>query len=105
MVKRRIKKLVNDYYKILIENSINVEKIILFGSHALRKQAKDSDIDLCVVSKSFGKDRFSESVLLLNLSSKISTLIEPIPLSLNDYKHDNLSPIVSEIRRHGIVII
>src|SRR3972149_2932306 len=35
-----------------VKNTLNPEKIILFGSHAFGKQRRDSDLDIAVIQKS-----------------------------------------------------
>ena len=51
--KIRLEKSLGIDYKLinLIKNSINIEKIYLFGSYAKNKQNKNSDLDLIIVSQ------------------------------------------------------
>ena len=65
MPKERIKKIIDKYIQKLIENKIDVEKVILFGSYAKGLSSKGSDLDLCVVSKNFGKDRIFQNTEII----------------------------------------
>jgi len=103
MSKERIKKLVDKYIKKLRENNVDIEKIILFGSYAKGLNSKDSDLDLCVVSKDFGKDRLLESQFLLKIAADVDSRIEAIPSGLKDYEINKISPILNEIKNTGIV--
>ena len=48
MDKRQVRKLVEEYAKIVISNMV-VNKIILYGSYARGDYRKDSDIDVAVI--------------------------------------------------------
>ena len=43
--------------------------MILYGSYAKGKAHPDSDIDVAVVSKHFGKDKVEEGIMLFELAS------------------------------------
>jgi len=75
----------------------------VFGSIIKGKTHKDSDIDTCIISPVFGKDRQRERVLLMNLREGISDLIEPHPYSEKDFQnsYDSLS---SQIKQTGLKI-
>ena len=98
-----IKDKVLHYAKILHDHHIPVEKLIVFGSQTSGRVHPGSDIDICVVSKIFGKNRFDEGVMLSRLTDNYTTDIEPHPYHPNDLnlKYDILA---AEIRKHGIQI-
>jgi len=48
----------------------------------------DSDIDVAVVSKNFGKDRVEEGMLLFRIAGKIDPRLEPVPISQKIYEND-----------------
>ena len=90
----------------LLQQNIQVDSILLFGSHAEGKATIESDIDLAVVSKDFGKDRFQEGVLCNRLAYKIDSTIEVIPLSVAQYLDLNcIIPIIHEIQKKGVSLI
>lgn len=107
MVKRnidgKILSQIKDYRKVLEKNKIKVEKLILFGSYTKGTPKEWSDIDLCVVSPQFGKNRFEERVRLMKLSLGGGENIEPHPYNPKDLenKWDSLA---SEINKYGIEI-
>jgi len=92
--------------KEIISSSLNVKKIILFGSYANETNREGSDIDICVITDE--KKRKIEILRLLRraLYSSIST-----PLDLLIYKSeefdkraDSLKSIEREIREQGVYL-
>ena len=107
MVKKAINpqvlKEIKNYSKTLKARKVKIDRLILFGSHAKGTQKPWSDIDLCVVSPQFGKNRFEERVKLMKLTINVSENIEPHPCSPEDLK-DKWNPLSSEITKYGIEI-
>lgn len=97
------KSLIKRYQGVLKQHRIPVEKIILFGSFATGKAKPWSDLDICVVSKAFGKNNYDETVRLKQLTSQIDSMIEPHPYHPKDLENP-LDPLAYEIRRTGKVI-
>ncbi len=95
--------LIRKYKDVLRDAGIPVSKIILFGSYAKGKAKPWSDVDICVVSKVFGKDRFNEMVHLMRLTSKVDDMIEPHPYHPKDLE-DPFDPLAYEIKRTGKII-
>lgn len=95
--------LIKKFYKLLIKKGVPVEKMILFGSWAKGRPKYYSDLDVCVVSKIFGRDPYSEMVNLQIIASDIEPMIEPHPYNLKDL-HDPWDPLACEILRYGKVI-
>ena len=83
---------------------IPVQSAYLFGSYARGGFREFSDIDICVVSKKFGKDYFREMIQLNNLRAGIDERIEAVPLAPDDLS-DKYSTLVTEIRTHGIPLM
>lgn len=104
MVKKGLKNKIKKYARLLEKAGISVQQIILFGSHAKGEASKDSDIDLCVISKKFGVNRLDEIGILLKLAKEIDTRIEAIPASPTMWMTDRISPILHEVRKKGIKI-
>lgn len=108
MVKKTIlkdtpKNLIKAYRKVLEKNGIKIEKLILFGSYAKGTAMPWSDLDLCVVSKQFGKDHHEELVRLMNLTSQVDSMIEPHPYHPKDLE-DYWDPLAHEINKTGKVV-
>ena len=53
-------------------------------------------------SPDFGKDRFEEGKMLLQIAWRVDPRIEPIPISSESYENDTWIPIIYEIRKMGI---
>jgi predicted nucleotidyltransferase len=104
MVETEVEGKLRKFHKALEENGIRVTKVVLYGSHAIGKFHKDSDIDVAVVSPDFGRDRFEEGVKLFEIAYKIDPRIEPIPVSLESYERDTWIPLIYEIREKGVEV-
>ncbi len=90
----------------LLAKGITPSAIILFGSYAKKCAREDSDIDIAVVSRDFGKNRFEEGVMLNLLVSKIDHRIEAIPISLTSFMDTpSVSPIIYEIQKTGVCLL
>lgn len=98
------KRKIIDYLALLKKEGIEIEKAIIFGSYAKGEIKPWSDIDVCLISKKFGKDIFEEGVIVSRLARKIDSLIEPHPYHPLDFqeKYDSLA---TEIKKHGIAIL
>jgi len=97
-------KQVNAFAKQLKAIDIPVEQLIVFGSQAKGNTHKWSDIDVCVVSNSFGSDHFNTMVRLSQLTNSQTPDIEPHPMHPRDLqnKYDSLA---AEISKHGIRVV
>lgn len=93
--------LINRYGAVLKQSGIVAEKLIMFGSYAKGKSRPDSDLDVCVVSKAFGKNRLQESMDLAALTVKVDSMIEPYPCHPDDL-NNKYDPLIHEINTHGI---
>lgn len=105
MVKKSIlndkpEKLIYRSWRLLEKKGIPIEKIIMFGSYAKGKAKSYSDLDLCVVSKQFGKNGYDEMVKLMQIMSRIDPMIEPHPYHPKDLLN-KWDPLAYEIRKHG----
>lgn len=103
MTKTAVLSVINMYKKKLKEAGVPVERVILFGSHAKGTAHKWSDIDTCVISRTFGHDRHSERLMLMKLTESETERIEPHPYSPNDLTN-RFDPLANEIRRNGITV-
>lgn len=85
------------------ENGITIEKAFVFGSHVKGTARSDSDIDLCIVSKKFGKSYHDESVNLLRIAHQFEIPMDVIPFTPFDFKN-KYDPLVREIQTYGVII-
>lgn len=91
------------YRQLLLQAGIPVADLVIFGSLAKNEAHEGSDIDVAVVSPSFGRDYHDELGQLLRHRERISLLIEPHPFHPDDLQ-DRWSTLAQEIRTHGIRI-
>lgn len=97
-----IKEIVKRYYHILLKEGYPVEKILLFGSFAQKKQSENCDIDLAIVLRRFSKDKFNTRLELMKLTREFEDVIEPHPFLSSEF--DESDPFVSEILRTGEIV-
>ena len=102
MAEKSIIETIKRFTKALSDNGIAIERIILYGSSARGMERLDSDIDIAVVSRDFGKDRIEEGMRLFRIAGKIDPRLEPVPISTESYENDTWLPIIYEIRENGI---
>lgn len=103
IIKKEYLDVVKRYVQKLKGEGLPIEGVYIFGSTATGKRNKWSDIDTCIISSSFGDDRLSNRVFLMKRVEGISDLIEPHPLSPEDFK-DRYNPLVSEIKKWGVKV-
>lgn len=97
----KINKIIKDYIDIVRED-LPVAKVILYGSHAKGTARKESDIDIAVISKNFGKNPRKEGQYLFRKLWKTdNSSIDPVGYSPQDFNSPNPSPLLYEIRKYG----
>ncbi len=104
MINNKIKSIVNQYIINIKKQGIPVQKAYIFGSYVKGTANKDSDIDVCIISKKFGLDRQKERVLLMNIRSGGGDLIEPHPFSPKDFSNP-FDPLAFQIKEHGLLVM
>lgn len=105
MVQREVIKKIRRFVAELKKQEIKVSKAVLYGSWVTGKTHEYSDIDVAIISPSFGKNRTEEGMLLFEIAGKIDPLIEPVPISSKSYQNDTWVPLIYEIRTNGKEII
>lgn len=86
------------YVELVKKSGIVVTSAYLFGSYSKNQATKHSDIDVSIISPSFKGIRQTNRIRLMKISSKISDLIEPHPLSSNDF-NNRFDPFVKEVKK------
>ncbi len=104
MGKRQIEKIVRKFIKALKQEGVFVDRAILYGSYAKGNPRPDSDIDVAIISKDFGKDRLAEGMQLFRVAGKVDSRLEPVPISIQAFKKDTWVPLIYEIRENGIEV-
>jgi predicted nucleotidyltransferase len=100
---KNIKKAVKEYAKILKEKRFPFVAVYLFGSYAKGTAGKWSDIDVAVLSDSFGKNMNKSEEVLWKLGIWADSRIEPIGVTPDDFKKGK-SLLASEIKKTGVRI-
>ena len=100
----KVKEKILRFYQLLERENIKADKIILYGSWA-KGTAKDySDIDLCVVSSSFGNNPDFYFKKIWHLAAKIDPLLEPISFTPSEL-NNQYSTLAKEIKTYGLQVI
>lgn len=92
-----------NYRKLLRQKGIKVSQIILFGSVVKGTSDKHSDIDIAVVSPSFGKNYHRELHKLMMLSHYINYDIEPHPFHEREL-NNKYNALANEIKKYGLEV-
>lgn len=82
-------------------SGVFVSNASVFGSWAKGTAHGESDIDVCVVSPSFGRDYIADMVSLRKISLSIDSRIEPIPFAPEDFV-DPYGTLAQQIRKHSL---
>ncbi|MBU0700265.1 nucleotidyltransferase domain-containing protein [bacterium] len=104
MVEESIIKDIERFAHALEKEGVDVNKIILYGSHREGRARIDSDIDIAVVSRDFGKDPTEEGMNLFRVACEIDPRMEPVPISLESYENDTWVPLIYDIRQKGMEV-
>ncbi|MDD4493079.1 MAG: nucleotidyltransferase domain-containing protein [Eubacteriales bacterium] len=105
MAGKQIEVSIKRYLETLRTKNIKVKKAILYGSHAFGTNDRDSDIDLAIISPDFGRDRFSEALMLKKLTRDIDLDISPRPYSVKQYQQARQGDFLfDEIIKKGKII-
>ena len=102
-INKEVQEKVLQFGRLLQQEGIPVSKLLIFGSYAKNTATNDSDIDVCVVSPTFGKDVVDEMQFLFKKRRNIDSRIEPYPSSLSEFEKIE-SPLMSEVRKYGLEI-
>ena len=104
MVSAEIRRLIVTFVGAVRAKKIRVEKVVLYGSHALGNPRADSDIDLAIISPDFGQNRLKERTMLLQLAWRVDPRLEPVAISSESYEKDTWILLIYEIREKGIEV-
>jgi len=81
-------RVIKQFVNALKREGITIDHVILYGSYAKGNVRPDSDIDVAIISKDFGKDRVEEGMILFRIAGKIDPRLEPVPFSTKMYEDD-----------------
>lgn len=102
-ISKKIIEKVNAYTK-LIGNDIPISDVYIFGSYAKGKARSDSDIDVAIISTSFGKNPHEEGKWLQRKLWGVSySNLDVVGYSPLEFKTGQ-SPLLAEIRKTAVAI-
>ena len=99
----QIREVIDKYIRALEENHIHVRRAVLFGSYAGGRANEWSDIDIALVSESFGGDRFDDRSKIRKITLSVSSDLSPLPFRPEDFISED--PFVKEVMDKGIRIV
>ena len=86
----QIRKVIDKYICALEEQRIHIRDAILFGSYADGNVNEWSDIDIALVSESFGGDRFDNRSKIRKITLSVSSDLSPMPFRPEDFISEEL---------------
>ncbi len=90
-------------YKSLLEkDDFPIKKMILYGSYAKGNFRPYSDIDVCIISDKFSKNKDYYENYLWKKILEVDSRIEPLGYDIKSF--NDIDPLVSEIKKYGIEI-
>ncbi len=95
---------ITSYAQALRIRGVPFDKILVFGSHAKGTSTPKSDIDVCVISPTFGHDYHKALVSLLSSSIDIEGDLDIVPYTPSDLL-DRYDPLATEIRTYGKFVV
>jgi len=103
MSRAEAKKIVVKYANKLKAKKIPFSAIYLFGSYAIGKPKKWSDIDVAIITEKIKRNRDKNILELWRAREGIDNRIEPHSFTSEDFK-DYWNPMAHEIKKTGIKI-
>ncbi|MCL6614550.1 MAG: nucleotidyltransferase domain-containing protein [Firmicutes bacterium] len=93
-------------YVRYVNNIYKINKVILFGSYAKKTPTTNSDIDLALISKQFGRRPLIEAIELYKIRHKagIEINIQPHSFGLDEFNNNADDFFIDEIIKTGIDI-
>lgn len=93
---QKVTEIIKKFKETMAMQGINIDKIILFGSHAQGTAGKYSDIDLVVISKDFAAMGFKQRCEVLGrVIAEIMEPIEPLAYTPEEFENIPLSSVVN----------
>lgn len=104
MSKNNVKKIVKKYANKLKAEKYSFLAVYLFGSHAIGKATKNSDIDVAVVSDNLKRNWNQNEEKLWQYTMNVDSRIEPVGFTKKDFAQA-YDPLILEIKKTGIKVM
>ena len=98
-----IKSIIDNYISALKISNIKIDRAFLFGSYSYGNANEWSDIDIALISDIFTGNRIKDRDKIRACTRKVSSMIEIIPFSNEDFNESN--PLAKEIMKTGLQIM
>jgi uncharacterized protein len=104
MVQSEVIDIIKKYIHNLRQGGIKIQFAYLYGSYARNESSENSDIDVLLISDDFDTD--DDVILSKPWSPKYRNdlRIEPIAISAERFRTDDVSPIIELAKKEGIRI-
>lgn len=103
MGKDDVLELLRKFRRVLEENKVHVDQLILFGSWAKGTQQEGSDIDVVVVSRDFeGKDQWNRIKMIGGAVYKVFAPIQVAGVTPEEW--DSRATTICELAKNGEVL-
>lgn len=102
MVPKKIKHIIDRFHRALKQAKFPAIRILIFGSYARGEARPDSDIDICLVSPSFKKDKEKYRKEATFIAFGIDPRIQVVVADPQELQKNQLSPLYSQIRKDSI---
>jgi predicted nucleotidyltransferase len=94
-----------DRYRRILEETIRVHQVILYGSYAYGTPHEGSDIDLVIISPDFARIPPLKRLEFLSLARKeLMEPIEALGYTPKEFKRAKTSILLDEVLERGIVL-
>jgi predicted nucleotidyltransferase len=97
-----VKRAVSKYITALNKKELSVSEAFIYGSYAKGLARKESDVDVCIVSKAYNPDD-QIRLLLWKTRRDIDVRIEPVGYRPEDFNETD--PLVYEVKKYGIKVV
>jgi uncharacterized protein len=103
MAQDTILKNIRQFKKALESINIQVDQLILYGSHAADTAREDSDIDLIVISPTFAEMGYWERIdILTEAICKVLAPIEPYAFTPEEWKSEK--SLIADYAKNGVLV-
>ena len=98
-----VAKIIEQFKQALTSANVQVDQLILFGSHATGTAREDSDIDVIVISPSFaGKTYWDRVEILSDAIYKVFAPIEASAFTPEEWQSEN--SLLFDYAKNGILV-
>ncbi len=102
MAPKEIRGVIQQFKRALRAAGFPLSRMMLFGSYARNEALPDSDIDICLVSSAFKRQRERFRKQAVFIAFEIDPRIQIVLVDPDELRTNRLSPLWSSIRKEAI---